>query len=183
MASSRSKPKVLSPAAAIGIVSDTHLPRFGRSLPPLLVKGLTKAGVAAIVHCGDHTDRLAAELLGEIAPVFAVAGNNDPPPLHRLYGDRIVVELGGFRVGVVHGHAGRGRSTLDRAYNAFADDPVNVVLYGHSHIPFRSRRDGVLLFNPGSPTDKRFNPAYSYGILRLDGERIRVEHKFYLRRT
>lgn len=79
--------------------------------------------------------------------------------------------------------ATRGRCTLDRAYNAFADDGVNIVLYGHSHIPFRSRRDGVLLFNPGSPTDKRFNPAYSYGSFRLDGERIRVEHKFYLRRT
>jgi len=170
-------------SAIIGVVSDTHLPRFGRSLPPALVRGLTKAGVNAIIHCGDLTEQLTIELLTQIAPVFAVAGNNDGKALRRSLGDRLVIEAGATRIGVVHGHAGRGKSTTERAFNAFAGHHVDAVLFGHSHIPYKAKRDGILLFNPGSPTDKRLNPAYSYGIVRIDSGVIRASHRFYFTRN
>jgi putative phosphoesterase len=173
----------LTPAVVLGVVSDTHLPRFGRALPAALVRGLTKARVDGIVHCGDLTERLALDLFEEIAPVFAVAGNNDGAALVRRLGERLVLRAGEVRVGVVHGHAGRGRSTPDRAFNAFAQDDVDVILFGHSHMPLQMRRNGIRMFNPGSPTDKRFNPAYSYGILRIDGTSIRIAHRFYLSRA
>lgn len=166
----------------LGVVSDTHLPRFGRSLPPALVRGLTKAGVEAIVHCGDLVEKLAIDLLEEIAPVFAVVGNNDGKELHRLLGKRGIIETCGRRIGVVHGHEGRGRSTVDRAFNSFADERVDLILFGHSHIPYRARRDGILLLNPGSPTDKRFNPLFSYGIVRIEERGIRAYHRYYLSR-
>lgn len=166
-----------------GVVSDTHLPRFGRTLPPALVRGLRKTGVDAIVHCGDLVEPLALELLEEIAPVIAVAGNNDGEELHRRLGERAVIEAEGLLIGVTHGHYGPGRTTADRAYNAFADDRVDAILFGHSHIPYRARRDGILLFNPGSPTDKRLNPMFSYGIVRIADGRIRASHRFYLSRT
>jgi uncharacterized protein len=165
-----------------GLVSDTHLPRFGTSLPPALVRGLVKAQVQAIIHCGDLTKRIAIELLEEIAPVIAVAGNNDGKELHKELGERVLLQAGGARIGIVHGHRGPGRLTIERAYRAFADETVDAVFYGHSHIPFRMRRGGVLLFNPGSPTDKRINPAYSYGIVRIEGGRVRAAHRFYLSR-
>ncbi|HTU71404.1 MAG TPA: metallophosphoesterase [Candidatus Baltobacteraceae bacterium] len=166
----------------LGVVSDTHLPRFGRALPSALVRGLTKAGVEAIVHCGDLVEQLAIDLLEEIAPVFAVAGNNDGKALHQLLGERGIIETCGRRIGVVHGHAGHGRTTADRAFNTFAGDRVDLILFGHSHIPYRERREGIVLFNPGSPTDKRFNPLYSYGIVRIAEGGIRVSHRFYLNR-
>ena len=166
----------------LGVVSDTHLPRFGRTLPPALVRGLTRARVDTIVHCGDLTERLALDLFEEIAPVIAVAGNNDGRALHKLLGERAVIDAQGLRIGVVHGHAGKGRSTPDRAFNAFADEPVDAILFGHSHIPYRARRDGVLMFNPGSPTNKRFNPAYTYGIVRVEDGRVHAAHRFYLSR-
>ena len=165
-----------------GLVSDTHLPRFGTILPSTLVRGLLKAQVQAILHCGDLTKRIAIELLEEIAPVIAVAGNNDGKELHEELGERVLLQAGGARIGIVHGHRGPGRSTIDRAFRAFTDEGVDAVFYGHSHIPFRTRRDGVLLFNPGSPTDKRFNPAYSYGIVRVEEGRVRAAHRFYLSR-
>ncbi len=164
----------------VGVVSDTHLPRFGCELPPALVRGLRTANVDVIAHCGDLTELMAIDLLREIAPVVAVAGNNDAKQLHKELGERKIIEAGDARIGVVHGHAGKGRSTADRAFNAFTDEAVDVILFGHSHIPYRARRDGVLLFNPGSPTDKRLNPAYSYGIVRVDGKRVRASHRFYL---
>ena len=172
----------LSGVVIVGVVSDTHLPRFGKTLPSPLMRGLKKAGVQAIVHCGDATERLALDLCAELAPVYAVAGNNDSKPLQRSLPNRRVLELGSVRIGVVHGHAGRGRTTMDRACSAFAEERVDVVLFGHSHIPFRIRRHGVLLFNPGSPTDKRINPAYTYGVLRISQGRVRAEHRWYLSR-
>jgi hypothetical protein len=33
----------------------------------------------------------------------------------------------------------------------------------------------VLMFNPGSPTDKRYGPHHSLGILRVDGSQISGE--------
>lgn len=167
----------------IGVVSDTHLPRFGRQLPPPLVRGLQRAHVDLIAHCGDLTEPLALHLFREIAPLVAVAGNNDGNALHRELGERTIIDAGELRLGVVHGHAGKGRSTPDRAFNAFTEEAVDAVLFGHSHIPYRARRDGVLLFNPGSPTDKRMNPAYSYGIIRIEDGRLRAQHRFYLSRA
>lgn len=167
----------------IGVVSDTHLPKFGRELPKALVRGLTKAGVETIVHCGDITEAFALDLFGEIAPVVAVAGNNDGPKLHKTLGDKTILEAGGARIGVVHGHAGKGKSTPERAFTAFADERVDAIFFGHSHIPYKARRDGVLLFNPGSPTDKRMNPAYTYGIVRVEDGRVRATHRFYFSRA
>ena len=166
----------------IGVVSDTHLPKFGRELPKPLVRGLRKAGVEAIAHCGDITESFALDLLAEIAPVVAVAGNNDGTKLHEALGEKTILEVGGARIGIVHGHAGKGKSTPDRAFSAFAGEEVDAILFGHSHIPYKARRDGILLFNPGSPTDKRMNPAYTYGIVRVVDGRVRANHRFYFSR-
>ena len=61
----------------VGVVSDTHFPRFGRALPRALERGLRRAGVTRILHLGDLTDLLAVPLFEAIAPFDAVAGNND----------------------------------------------------------------------------------------------------------
>lgn len=167
----------------IGVVSDTHLPRFGRELPKPLVRGLIKAQVETIVHCGDITDAFVLDLFAQIAPVVAVAGNNDGKQLHQELGERTILAAGEARIGVVHGHAGKGRTTPDRAFNAFDGEGVNAILFGHSHIPHKSRRDGVLLFNPGSPTDKRMNPAYTYGIVRVADGKVQAAHRFYFSRA
>jgi predicted phosphodiesterase len=51
---------------------------------------------------------------------------------------------------------------------------ANVVVYGHSHLPDDSLTDdGLRLFNPGSPTERRNAPARSFGVLDLTGGRIR----------
>ena len=162
----------------IGLVSDTHLPRFGRQLPGALVRGLRDERVDLILHLGDLTSLLAVELLEEIAPLEAVAGNNDGREDVERYGRRKVVTPGGVRIGMVHGD-GIGSTTLGRARRAFTGARVDVVCFGHSHIPYASQHDGVWFVNPGSPTDKRREPSYSYGILMLDGGRPEPRLCFY----
>jgi hypothetical protein len=71
----------------------------------------------------------------------------------------------------VHGHGSRG-TTIGRSVAAFADVPVDVICFGHSHQPVCERRDGRWLVNPGSPTDKRRQARYSYAILSIARGRV-----------
>jgi putative phosphoesterase len=155
----------------LGIVSDTHLPRFGRALPRALAAGLRAAGVERILHCGDMTDLLAVELLEAIAPVDAVAGNNDGGPIHTRFGRKKILTVDGVRIGMVHGDDGRHAAPRN-AVAAFDPHVVDVVCFGHSHRAMCERQGDVLLLNPGSPTDKRTSPQYSYAILRVDAGRV-----------
>jgi uncharacterized protein len=166
----------------IGVVSDTHMPRFGRALPRALKRGLRAAKVERILHLGDLTDLLAVPLFEAIAPFDAVAGNNDGDAIRERFGRRKIIQVEDVRIGMVHGDGKRG-TTLGRAVEAFADEQVDVILFGHSHRPHVGSQGGVLVVNPGSPTDKRLNPAYSYAILTVDGGRVRVRLRYYLSRS
>lgn len=157
----------------IGVVSDTHM--FGRAkqLPSPLVEGLH--GVDLILHAGDWVNVEVVGLFEQIAPTDGVAGNNDGLDIIERFGSHKVLNLAGFRIGLVHGDGGR-KTTLDRAIDVFRDMSVDVIVFGHSHIPYQGMHNGVLLLNPGSPTDKRRQPQYSYGILELGSA---VEAKLY----
>jgi putative phosphoesterase len=160
----------------IAIVSDTHLPRFGRALPAALVAGIREAGVEQIVHAGDWTQPLAVDLLGALAPVDGVAGNNDGPELHERFGTRRVMDVAGARVGVTHGHLGPGATTPERAQRAFARErDLAAIVFGHSHIPLirpPTGPSGTWLVNPGSPTDRRRQPRFSWALMTVEGGAI-----------
>jgi hypothetical protein len=163
----------------IALVSDTHLPRFGRALPRSLVEGFAEAGVERILHAGDWTEPFVVDLLAAIAPVEGVAGNNDGPELQRRFGTRRVVEVDGVRIGLTHGHLGRPAArTPERVLAAFDDEPgLDAIVFGHSHLPLvRRLPDGRWLVNPGSPTDKRREPTFSWALLTTsDGAISRID--------
>jgi putative phosphoesterase len=155
----------------VGVVSDTHLPRFGPGLPAALREGLRHEGVVLILHLGDFTGEDIPALFEAVGPLQAVAGNNDPPAIAARFGRRKIVAVEGVRVGLVHGD-GAGGTTVSRSRRAFAGERVDVICFGHSHRPLCECRDGVWLVNPGSPTDKRGQPRYSYAVLDIDGGRV-----------
>ncbi|MGI6705174.1 MAG: metallophosphoesterase family protein [Clostridia bacterium] len=159
----------------VGVVSDTHIPTRVRQLPSQLLEGLK--GVDRIIHCGDILIPQVLGQLWEIAPVDAVLGNMDSPAEFPNLPYRKVIEVGGFRLGIIHGHS-RSGSTIQRARDGFAEGAVDCILFGHSHIPVIEERNGILMLNPGSPTDKRMQKQYSYGKLYLD-KRIRPELVFF----
>ena len=165
----------------VGVVSDTHLhpePR-DRMLPAILLDELAKAGVGLILHAGDIFAPRVLDALGAIAPVLAVTGNGDPWEMRRALPRSRVVTIGDHAIGLVHGHEGPGRTTPERARRAFAAQPaVRCVVFGHSHQPYSRLVEGIILFNPGSPTDKRLAPHYSFGLLRI-GATIEPELVFF----
>lgn len=159
--------------ASVILTGDTHLPRFGRTLPEPLLKALRDAD--RILHAGDHTQPFVLDLLRTFAPTDAVAGNNDPAELHDRLGLWRVVAVERVRIGLTHGHHGPGRTTLERAWRTFAgrEPAVHAIAFGHSHQPVVERRDGIWLLNPGSPTDRRRQPDFSFLRLEIEGDQLR----------
>ncbi|HSL76066.1 MAG TPA: metallophosphoesterase family protein [Candidatus Limnocylindrales bacterium] len=169
-------------AVRIAVVADTHLPRFGRSLPEPLKTGFADAGIDRAIHCGDWVEPFVVDLFEAVAPVDGVAGNNDPPELIERFGLTSVLDVDGVRIGITHGHVGPTRlTTLERARLAFATEPeMAAICFGHSHIPSITRLPGgPLLVNPGSPTDKRRQRHYSWALLTVERRRVDAELRFF----
>ncbi|NMO96292.1 metallophosphoesterase family protein [Paenibacillus lemnae] len=161
----------------IGVLSDTHMPRMAKKLPQVLIEGL--AGCDLIIHAGDWVDWSVYEALSELAQVVGVSGNGDPEDMVDHFGLSKVIEIQGKIIGIVHGHGTRG-STVSRAIQTFEHlDRIDCIIFGHSHIPVLREENQILLFNPGSPTDKRKQDRYSFGILEIAEGKLSGKHIFY----
>jgi len=147
------------------VVADTHLPTRAKALPPEVLAEL--GACDGVVHAGDWVDEATLDLFEARAPfVLACAGNNDGPELHRRLPEVARRELEGVRLGVVH-ETGPATGREERMAARFAE--LDVLVFGHSHIPWDSTaRSGLRLLNPGSPTDRRRQPRSTYGVLGLD---------------
>ncbi|MEN2775467.1 metallophosphoesterase [Acetivibrio clariflavus] len=154
----------------IGVLSDTHIPSRGKAIPDIVLEAFK--GVDMIIHAGDLIKDYVIYELEEIAEVYAVAGNNDDFFMQSKLGMKKILDVSGVKIGITHGHIGYGGNALKNAINLFKNDPVNCVIFGHSHAPHNEEIEGVLFFNPGSPTDKRWQPYYSYGILKIEDKRV-----------
>ncbi len=156
------------------VLSDTHAPRHWKGIPSGLLGALDAAEL--ILHAGDVCTPDVLDALAAHAPVLAVRGNNDVADV-AAWGapDTVETELAGVRVAMVHdsgpstGRAGRVRRRFPTA---------DLVVFGHSHIPWDTVEEGLHLFNPGSPTDRRRQPVGTYGELELAGGRV-VRHEIH----
>lgn len=151
----------------IGVISDTHIPSRARSVPGEVFQGLM--GVDLLIHAGDITHWSVIDELSAIAPVMAVYGNMDSAENRLRLPRTRVVEAEGVRIGVVHGD-GYGGSTPTRALQSFSG--VDCIVFGHSHKALCEYRGSILLFNPGSPTDRRTSSQFSYGVLHINQGKI-----------
>ena len=153
------------------VLSDTHSPRRWRSCPPGLLPHLDAADV--ILHAGDVCTPDVLDLLATFAPVHVVMGNNDVPEV-AAWGapETLEVELEGVRIGMIHDSGQRqGRTARLRRRFPHAD----LVVFGHSHIPLDETGDGVRILNPGSPTDRRRQPAGTFALLEMqDGALVQA---------
>ena len=126
-----------------------------------------------VLHCGDVVEPDLLRDLAAYAPVYAVLGNNDVT-LRGTLPERLVVELDGVRVGMVH-DSGPTKGRAARVHRLFPD--CDVVVFGHSHAPVDDPGvDGQWLLNPGSPTQRRMQPHPSFATLDLDDGRV-ADHR------
>ncbi|PFG13203.1 metallophosphoesterase family protein [Bacillus sp. es.036] len=162
------------------IVSDTHMPRMAKQLPEVLRKELL--GADLIIHLGDWKTKKVYEELKSFAPVTGVYGNVDEAFFIEQFNDKLVLDLESHRIGITHGH-GKGKTTEQRVIAQFENEDVEIILFGHSHIPLHKEYEGRILFNPGSPTDKRKQSHYSFGKLSVvRNQPLYIEHVFFLKK-
>jgi putative phosphoesterase len=156
----------MSPLAAV--IADTHIPRRVRALPQNLLPHLERADL--ILHAGDLMDPTLLSEMATYAPVRAVQGNLDPP--ETKLPDVLQFEFGGVRVAMIH-DSGQKKGRRRRMRRRFPE--ARVVVFGHSHIPWLEDEEGLLLLNPGSPTDRRRQPEHTFALLWAEDAEVRVE--------
>ena len=123
-----------------------------------------------ILHAGDVCTASVLHELSCYAPVRVVLGNNDGPDVAEWGAPEILeFEIAGVPVAMVHdsGKAAGRRARLRRKFPA-----AQIVVFGHSHIPLNEAADGIRIFNPGSPTDRRRQPRGTFGMLDIDDGRL-----------
>ncbi|OLT07307.1 YfcE family phosphodiesterase [Pseudonocardia sp. CNS-004] len=141
------------------LISDTHLPVRAKDLPAPVWAAVDAADV--VIHAGDwvSVDLLDA-LEARARRLVGVYGNNDGAALRARLPEVARVELGGVRFAVVH-ETGAAAGRERRCAREYPD--VDVLVFGHSHIPWDSTADtGLRLLNPGSPTDRRRQPTFTW---------------------
>ena len=135
------------------------MPARARDLPAPVWTAVDAADV--VVHAGDWiTVELLDALEARAARLVGVWGNNDGPPLRARLPEVARVTLDGLRLAVVH-ETGAAVGRERRCAAAYPD--VDVLVFGHSHIPWDTTADsGLRLVNPGSPTDRRRQPTHTW---------------------
>jgi putative phosphoesterase len=171
----------------VGVIADTHVPQRLARLPDGIADAFR--GVDLILHAGDLNKRRVLDDLNRIALTLAVAGNAD------LFGTglpaRRVIEIGGKRIGLTHGHGnwprylwrkmidllGYNNEFYARAARAeFERDRVDAVIFGHTHRPYLSTLGGVLVFNPGPVAPDYYTTrGPQVGLLRIEPDRLGAE--------
>lgn len=159
----------------IVIVSDTHIPNRAKKLPQKLIEECQNADF--IIHAGDWQTLDVFYELSAYAETDGVTGNVDPWEISDRFGKKKIFTFGDLKVGVIHGDGIR-KTTEQRAFDAFQEDDVDIIVFGHSHMPLMRDVEGITLFNPGSPTDKRRESHYSFGLLEI-GEDWELKHIFF----
>jgi uncharacterized protein len=141
------------------LLADTHIPKRAKRLPDILWDEVDAADV--VIHAGDWVDvALLDELESRSHRLVGVYGNNDHGVLRDRLSEVARVEIEGVRFGVVH-ETGTAKGREARCASRFPD--LDVLVFGHSHIPWDTRApNGLRLLNPGSPTDRRRQPACTY---------------------
>ena len=90
--------------------------------------------------------------------VKAVHGNMDSSEVRSLLPEKVVLEINGKRIGIIHGSGGPW-GIENKLREQFSD--VDAIVYGHTHQARNEIIENVLYFNPGKA-------SHSYGILTVE---------------
>ena len=151
------------------LIADTHVPKRAKDLPAEVWRAVDEADL--VLHAGDWVDVALLDALASRARrLVGVAGNNDHGVLRERLPELARVDVEGLRFGVVH-ETGQATGREARCGAAYPD--LDVLVFGHSHIPWDTTTPrGLRLLNPGSPTDRRRQPFHTYATAEVAGGRL-----------
>jgi hypothetical protein len=153
----------------IAVVADTHsAPHAGTQ------KALEAIAPDAIFHAGDIGDLEVLEDLRAIAPLYAIRGNIDTRA-HDLPDVLVLDAPGGLRTLIVHigVYGPKLRAEVGKLARA---ERANLVVCGHSHVPFIGIDKGIYVFNPGSCGPRRFTLPIVLGRIDFAPTGVKLAH-------
>lgn len=154
----------------IVVIADTHA-RSLDELPEQIADACKKSDL--IVHCGDYTSKRFLNELKKLGEFKGVYGNMDVDEVRKELQEKIVFEIKGVKIGVIHGW-GAPFGLEDRVKKVFENKKVDLILYGHSHFPHHAIKESIYFLNPGTATGSFPSFGKSYGLVTID-KKIKCE--------
>lgn len=150
------------------VLSDTH--RTDGAAVPVAVHRFD-GSVDLIVHAGDFTGADFLDALGKVAPVIGVKGNMDSPEIAAILPEIEEITLQYLKIGVIHGRGSPG----DVPYFARASfDKPDLIIFGHTHVPYLEKINGAIMLNPGSLTSPRHSSRGTCAVIALTDEEATI---------
>lgn len=150
----------------IGVISDTHRSKkfIDKSIEYLKSCDL-------ILHAGDNfvDSKYIHEKTG--VDIIAVKGNCD----YENVEEEFEIELEGRKIYLCHGHRCDVKNGIKKLEAKAKNIDADIVIFGHTHTPYKDIVDGILFLNPGSASTPRNVDYQSISILGLNGEKIDVK--------
>jgi len=160
----------------VGIISDTHSRYRDKGtknlgLPIVVLESLKACNL--IVHAGDlGNSRELIALLSGIAPLIVVKGNHDKRTKGKIP-FKVMKKINGWQVGVVHGHGDNVRHNPLKITKFFRE-PLDILVFGHTHWPMVYADRDLVLLNPGSTSSTAYTPFSSFMIMAVEKDQIDV---------
>lgn len=157
----------------IAVIADTHSEPHPRAL-----ELVAREEPDCILHAGDIGDLSVVRDFAAVAPTWPVLGNIDDrtsglPDLRRIEVTRDGERF--FAIMLFHIAVAGPRLRADAARLAHGEG-VELVVCGHSHVPFIGRDRGLAIFNPGSIGPRRFHLPIVFGMMNITPEGVRMKH-------
>ncbi len=150
----------------IFVISDTH-----GSTREIINKMKTMEKPDLIIHLGDYVEdgmKIEEELGIE---TIIIKGNGDY--FHTEFQEDEIITIEGRRIFITHGHKYNVRYGEDNLLYKGEELNVDIILFGHTHVPLFFKESDIVVMNPGSPSMPRgYGKKKSFGILEIGKEII-----------
>ena len=161
----------------IGLISDTHIPNRAKRIPQEFLDWFIDENVDMIIHCGDVTSKESLKPLQKITEdIKVVRGNSD----YYDYPKELLLSVDDWKIYVFHSSDVYPRGDVYQLYKRGIEKKVDIVIFGHTHIPFFTKVENIFLINPGSATGvwsgEVENTPKSVAILELKKKSIKARY-------
>jgi putative phosphoesterase len=130
----------------IGVLSDTHLISPNVRLEYILEELLGSDDM--LLHAGDIVSGRVLDRLEEKG-VLSVCGNMDDSEVAGVLPLQRIIRVAGIRIALIHGWGGK-RGLEERLVMRLKPETPDIIIYGHTHIPYWGELHGTMMFNPGA---------------------------------
>jgi putative phosphoesterase len=121
-----------------------------------------------IIHLGDHlSDALKLQTFFPDIPMELLKGNND---FSGEYPREKILTVEGKRIFMTHGDRYHVKNGMSRVIEYGIAAGADIILFGHTHLPYSGKRNDVWIMNPGQIYQKA-----SYGVIRIENGKIDCE--------